>query len=185
MSKNPRFDFMSLVDDKFIAEADPNAPNPAYKSRLKWSHILTISLCLLLVINLAVLLPILLREEAPPVPTPPTAPSVSSGGLNQVQKPGIGGDTEQKPNGSTNLVANEALLESLENLFESASGVIVENGEIVLVDYKTNSNVTPELLREEYEGQLKIYAEALEKMTGLKVKERYLWAFSLGKSVKI
>lgn len=61
----------------------------------------------------------------------------------------------------------------------------VENGEIVLVDYKTNSNVTPEMLREEYEGQLKIYAEALEKMTGLKVKERYLWAFSLGEPVKI
>ena len=142
MSKNPRFDFMSLVDDKFIAEADPNAPNPAYKSRLKWSHILTISLCLLLVINLAVLLPILLREDAPPAPTPPTAPSVSSGGLNQVQKPGIGGDTEQKPSGSTNLVANEALLDSLENLFESASGVIVENGEIEGMVTPPNETVT-------------------------------------------
>ena len=61
----------------------------------------------------------------------------------------------------------------------------VENGEIVLVDYKTNSNATPDVLREEYEGQLKIYGEALEKMTGLKVKERYLWAFTLKKTVKI
>ena len=113
MSEKPRFDFMSLVDDKFIAEADPNAPNPAYKSRLKWSHILTISLCLLLVINLAVLLPILLREDSPVAPTPPSSNvTISSGDLNQVQKPGIGGSTEQKPSGNTNLVANETLLEA-------------------------------------------------------------------------
>ena len=61
----------------------------------------------------------------------------------------------------------------------------VENGEIVLVDYKTNQNTAPDVLREEYEGQLRIYAQALEKMTCMKVKECYLWAFSAGTAVKI
>lgn len=61
----------------------------------------------------------------------------------------------------------------------------VENGEIVLVDYKTNKGATPEMLKEEYEGQLEIYGKALEKMTGMPVKERYLWAFTLKKAVKL
>lgn len=61
----------------------------------------------------------------------------------------------------------------------------VENGEIVLVDYKTNRNTDPDILREEYEGQLKIYANALEKMTCMKVKECWLWAFTAKKAIKI
>lgn len=61
----------------------------------------------------------------------------------------------------------------------------IEDGEIVLVDYKTNLNADPDVLREEYEGQLKIYAQALEKMTCMKVKECYLWAFTAKTEVKI
>lgn len=61
----------------------------------------------------------------------------------------------------------------------------IENGEIVLVDYKTNSGVSAAVLREEYEGQLRIYSEALEKMTGLKVKERVLWSFTLGEAINV
>ncbi|MCM1333657.1 MAG: UvrD-helicase domain-containing protein [Bacteroides sp.] len=61
----------------------------------------------------------------------------------------------------------------------------VEDGEIVLVDYKTNVGVSAETLREEYEGQLYIYRDALEQATGLKVKECLLYAFSLGETIEI
>lgn len=61
----------------------------------------------------------------------------------------------------------------------------IEDGEIVLVDYKTNSNTTPEQLREEYEGQLLVYKNALEQATGLRVKECLLYAFSLKAQVDI
>ena len=61
----------------------------------------------------------------------------------------------------------------------------VENGEIVLVDYKKNRHTDTDILREEYEGQLKIYAHALEKMTCMKVKECWLWAFTAKKAIKI
>lgn len=61
----------------------------------------------------------------------------------------------------------------------------VEDGEIVLVDYKTNANTDPDILRAEYEGQLKIYAEALEKMTCMRVKECYLWAFTAKTAIKV
>lgn len=61
----------------------------------------------------------------------------------------------------------------------------VEDGEIVLVDYKTNAGVTADILREEYEGQLHIYRGALEQMTGMRVKECLLYAFSLGETIPI
>ena len=73
----------------------------------------------------------------------------------------------------------------------------VEDGKIVLVDYKTNAKIksatntktdeeaTTEKLIEEYKGQLEIYAQALEKMTCMPVKECYLWAFTIKKAIKV
>ena len=61
----------------------------------------------------------------------------------------------------------------------------IEDGEIVLVDYKTNKNTDPAVLREEYEGQLRIYAKALERMTARRVKECYLWAFTAKTAIKV
>ena len=60
-----------------------------------------------------------------------------------------------------------------------------ENDEIVLVDYKTNKNTTPEQLTEEYRGQLMIYSKALTEATGMRVKECLLYAFSLGREIKV
>ena len=56
----------------------------------------------------------------------------------------------------------------------------IEDGEIVLVDYKTNRGVTEAQLAEEYRGQLEIYARALSEATGMKVKEKLLYSFALG-----
>ena len=61
----------------------------------------------------------------------------------------------------------------------------VENGEIVLVDYKTNVNITPKELIEEYKGQLSIYKAALEEMTGMRVKECYLYSFWLDEAIGV
>ncbi|MCL1788905.1 MAG: UvrD-helicase domain-containing protein [Oscillospiraceae bacterium] len=55
-----------------------------------------------------------------------------------------------------------------------------ENGEIVLVDYKTNRNSSPERLKHEYKGQLAVYKRAIEEMTGVRVKECWLYSFELG-----
>ena len=56
----------------------------------------------------------------------------------------------------------------------------VEDGEIVLVDYKTNSNTTAEMLIEEYRGQLEVYARALSEATGMRVKQKLLYSFEIG-----
>jgi|GEM_PF-807160 len=61
----------------------------------------------------------------------------------------------------------------------------VEGNEIVLVDYKTNTHVTEKDLIDEYRGQLAIYAHALEESMGMRVKERILYSFWLGKGITV
>jgi ATP-dependent helicase/nuclease subunit A len=55
-----------------------------------------------------------------------------------------------------------------------------EDGELVLLDYKTDHVEDPEAFCETYRPQLTWYADALEKLTGRKVREKYLYALSTG-----
>ncbi len=59
-----------------------------------------------------------------------------------------------------------------------------ENGEIVLVDYKTDRVSSPAVLISRYDLQIKLYGAALGRIFGKRVKEAYLYSFSLGKAVK-
>lgn len=61
----------------------------------------------------------------------------------------------------------------------------VEDGEIVLVDYKTDRVHTGQELISRYKVQIDYYQRALERMTHMNVKERYLYSFTLGESVAI
>ena len=58
-----------------------------------------------------------------------------------------------------------------------------EDGQIVLVDYKTDVIKHPEELIQRYETQVEYYKEALEKLTGRKVKETILYSFALNETV--
>ena len=60
-----------------------------------------------------------------------------------------------------------------------------EDGEIVLVDYKTDAIREPEELINRYEAQMDYYKEALEKLTGRKVKERILYSFALNEEITV
>ena len=53
------------------------------------------------------------------------------------------------------------------------------------MDYKTDCvrRGEEQKLIERYHVQLEDYAEALERMTGRKVKERYIYSFALGKEI--
>lgn len=55
-----------------------------------------------------------------------------------------------------------------------------EDSELVLADYKTDVIDRPEELIERYKTQLLYYQEALEKITGKRVKEKILYSFYLG-----
>jgi ATP-dependent helicase/nuclease subunit A len=52
-----------------------------------------------------------------------------------------------------------------------------EENELVLLDYKTDYVKSSEDMREKYRVQIWYYARALEKLTGKKVKNKYLYLF--------
>ncbi|MBP3441596.1 MAG: helicase-exonuclease AddAB subunit AddA [Clostridia bacterium] len=53
----------------------------------------------------------------------------------------------------------------------------VEDGELIIVDYKTDRGVTMEELRERYRTQLKMYEFALSECTGMKVRGTLIYSF--------
>ncbi len=61
----------------------------------------------------------------------------------------------------------------------------VEDGEIVLLDYKTDKVSDETELVSRYRIQLDYYKEALEASTNMKVKEVYIYSFSLGKEIPL
>lgn len=86
--------------------------------------------------------------------------------------------------------------ELYENLSENVKDEIVviqgyvdcafeENGEFVIVDYKTDRNATMEEIRERYRLQLKMYERALSECTGKKVKGTLIYSFENGEYIEI
>lgn len=54
-----------------------------------------------------------------------------------------------------------------------------EEGELIVLDYKTDKVQKPEELKEKYHAQLSYYARALEQLTGKSVKEKVIYSFAL------
>lgn len=63
----------------------------------------------------------------------------------------------------------------------------IENGEIVLLDYKTDAipQNSVDYLKERYETQIGLYKEALEAITGKRVKEAYLYSVSREETIRM
>lgn len=59
-----------------------------------------------------------------------------------------------------------------------------EGDGIVLLDYKTDFVRSPEVLVSRYQVQLDSYADALGRVTGKTVKERFIYSFCLKKAIK-
>ena len=59
----------------------------------------------------------------------------------------------------------------------------LENGEWILLDYKTDRVDRPEELTEEYGAQLAWYRTALARLTGKPVRECWLYSLHLGQAV--
>lgn len=62
----------------------------------------------------------------------------------------------------------------------------IEDGEIVLVDYKTDYVLDdPKLLIDRYKPQLSMYKEAIENITKKNVKETFIYSFNLNSEVRV
>lgn len=67
----------------------------------------------------------------------------------------------------------------------AVDNAFVENGSIVIVDYKTDKVKTADELAERYLTQLALYKNAMEQCTGLSVSECVIYSFALGTEIKI
>ena len=61
----------------------------------------------------------------------------------------------------------------------------VEQDQIVLLDYKSDRIYDEEELKERYRIQLQLYKTALERATGLPVKEVYIYSLAMGKAITL
>ena len=66
-----------------------------------------------------------------------------------------------------------------------ADCVFVEDGRLILVDYKTDRVKTPEELAERYHSQMRFYQQALELLLGCPVGQILLYSFHLQQTVEI
>ncbi len=60
-----------------------------------------------------------------------------------------------------------------------------EDGELVVLDYKTDQVRTAEELQEKYHSQLEYYAEALEQLLKKRVKEKIIYSFTLKQEIEV
>ncbi len=62
-----------------------------------------------------------------------------------------------------------------------------EDEELVVVDYKTDmmKGKTLKSIKQKYKVQLDLYAKALEKITGKKVKEKWIYLYGISRELKI
>ena len=63
--------------------------------------------------------------------------------------------------------------------------MFVEDGELVLIDYKTDKGLTDDEFLNHYSEQLLWYKKAAEKLTKMRVKEAYLYTFDKHKTIRI
>ena len=59
------------------------------------------------------------------------------------------------------------------------------DGRVVLLDYKTDRDTAPDVVKEKYAMQLELYAEAVRSVLGLAVSEKYLYMLRDGSVIQL
>ena len=63
--------------------------------------------------------------------------------------------------------------------------IVIEDGKITVMDYKTDRVNDAETLISRYRKQLDLYSEALEQLTRLPVREKIIYSVALNKEIVI
>ena len=87
---------------------------------------------------------------------------------------------EMYPDIPESVAQNEKII--IEGVVDCA---FVENGELVIVDYKTDRVSSPEELKELYSEQLAIYRRCLSEVLGLPVKQTLIYSFRLNQIIEV
>lgn len=98
---------------------------------------------------------------------------------------GLGGSVNAIPYVESTVVTGNASADETVLIQGIIDVFFEEEDGLVLLDYKTDVIKKPEELIKRYKVQLDYYEEALESLTGKKVKERILYSFYLGCEVPV
>lgn len=82
-------------------------------------------------------------------------------------------------------ISNENLKNEVLVLQGAVDCVFIEAGEAIIVDYKTDHSKDEGALEQRYRKQLDLYALAIEKCFGLKVKEKIIYSFYTASEIQI
>ena len=63
--------------------------------------------------------------------------------------------------------------------------LVEPDGKVIIIDYKTDKVADAAVLVERYATQLRYYALAVERITGLKVSERIIWHVPMAREIKL
>ena len=58
-----------------------------------------------------------------------------------------------------------------------------EDGELILVDYKTDRTWSSQVLLDHYKRQLDYYERALNQLTGKKVREKWIYSLTMQRAI--
>ena len=91
---------------------------------------------------------------------------------------------ENLPNIDVNVAEKNIVIQGIVDAF-----YIDDDDEIVVIDWKTDGiksgRVSKKELIDNYQVQLDIYAKVLNELTGLKVKKRYIYSFTLNEAIEL
>ena len=83
-----------------------------------------------------------------------------------------------------NLVKNSTRTDAI--LIQGMVDLFIKQGNIgILVDYKTNKNISPDDLKKKYAKQLELYALAIKEAYHLEKVEQYIYSFEYEKLLKV
>ncbi len=60
-----------------------------------------------------------------------------------------------------------------------------EDGELILIDYKTDRTYSARVLLEFYQKQLEYYERALQNLTGKKVREKWIYSLTMQRAIRV